>query len=96
MLGKAKVLNHWAGCFELCALKAVHVCVTTALSFLGCCACAQCACAQYAIIIFQMSPRFQESLQSTESLGRSSLQTFPEHETSMAYEQLNYANSIKR
>lgn len=37
-----------------------------------------------------------ESLQSTESLGRSSLQTFPEHETSMAYEQLNYANSIKR
>lgn len=91
MLGKAKVLNHWAGCFELCALKAVHVCVTTALSFLGCC-----ACAQYAIIIFQMCPWFQESLQSTESLGRSSLQTFPEHETSMAYEQLNYANSIKR
>ncbi|XP_061163073.1 period circadian protein homolog 1-like isoform X1 [Saccostrea echinata] len=37
-----------------------------------------------------------DSLQSAESIGISSIQTFPEHETSMAYEQLNYANSIKR
>lgn len=38
---------------------------------------------------------FQESLQSTES-QRIGCHTFSQHETCVAYEQLNYANNIKR